>query len=251
VTGGSSGLGLALAHALAKRDIPLLLVARDQHRLEQAKKELPASTLLFAADLATKEGRRRVVELIEEKTPDLLINNAGFGLYGPALSFSSSDLQEIVEVNVQALIELSVEGARSLRQKKESGVILNISSATAFFSFPQFSIYAASKAFVNSFSAALDYELKPDGIRVLTVCPGQIQTGFRQRASGNFPQKADGIVISAEKAAALILQQIDRRKNFSIIDWHYRLFVFFGKLFPKAWLNDLLEKHIARRHNRH
>jgi uncharacterized protein len=251
VTGASSGLGKALAHELAKRGIPLILAARNRERLEAAAAELPGSPLLCVADLADPEERRKVVEIIHNKQPDLIVNNAGFGLYGPTLAHRTSELQEMVEVNVQALMELSLEGAGSLIEHKRKGMVLNISSAAGFFAYPTFSVYSATKAFVNSFSRALDEEMKPRGIRIITVCPGQIDTGFRKKASGNFPQKKDRVTMTPERAATLILEQADKGKSLSIVDWRYRLAVGLSRLVPYCLLSRLLSKGITERHAFH
>jgi uncharacterized protein len=249
VTGASSGLGKALSVALSKRGIPLVLTARNEHTLKQAALGLPDSTQLICCDLSKPEDRKKLLGVIQERKPDLIINNAGFGLYGPALSHSTSDLKEMIEVNAQALMELSLEGARALLKDKKKGTILNISSATAFFPYPTFCVYAATKAFVNSFSQGLDKEMKRHGIRILTVCPGQINTGFRTRASGNFPQKKDRISMSSEATAELILKQIEKPRSLSIIDWRYRCLLGLSRLLPKRLLQAVLEKSLEERYN--
>lgn len=248
VTGASSGLGRALSYALSKRGFSLILTARNEEELKATALHLPSSTQIIRCDLSNPTDRSKLVKIIQEQQPDLIVNNAGFGLYGPAYSHPVSNLQEIVEVNVQALIELSVAGAQTLLHNEKKGTILNISSATAFFPFPGMCVYAATKAFVNSFSQGLDSEVKRDGIRVLTVCPGQIDTGFRKRASGNFPQKKNSITMSPEKAAELILKQLDKAKPLSIVDWRYRVMVSLCKLLPGSLLQSLLEKSLKERY---
>ncbi len=248
ITGASSGLGKALAHALSQRNVDLILTARNEEKLKKAALDLPSSTQIVRCDLAHPDERKKLIELIKKQEPDLIINNAGFGLYGPVLSHPTADSAEIVEVNAQALMELSIEGARTLLEAKKKGTILNISSATAFFPFPAFCVYAASKAFVNSFSQAFDKEMKKHGIRVLTVCPGQIDTDFRKRASGNFPQKKDSRTMSPETAAKLILRQLDRPKALSIIDWRYRCAIALAKLLPQRLLLAVLERSLKERH---
>jgi uncharacterized protein len=248
ITGGSLGLGKALAHALAKRGVPLILVARSEENLKKAAAELPPSTQIFPADLSLASDRKELIALIQKKQPDLIINNAGFGLYGPALAHPVSDLREMVEVNVQALMEISLEGAKTLLSAKKKGVILNISSAAGFFSYPGLSVYAATKAFVNSFSGSFDAETKKQGVRVLTACPGQIDTGFRERASGNFPQKKDLVTMSAEDAAEMILKGVEKGKALSIMDWRYRSAVFISRLMPKWLVTAILERSLQPRH---
>ena len=248
ITGASSGLGKALSHALSKRGCALILSAKDKEKLEQASLDLPHSTELILCDLSDPQDRKRLVQVIRNKQPDLIINNAGFGLYGPAHSHPFSELEKMVETNIQAVMELSTEAVRAWLESGKKGTLLNISSASAFFPSPNFCVYAATKAFVNSFTQGLDQEIKKHGLRALTVCPGQIETNFRKRASGNFPQKANSITLSAETAAELVLEQLDKNKPFSIIDWRYRMAISLGKLLPKRLVQAVLERSLKGRY---
>ncbi len=250
ITGASSGLGEQLSYALSKRGIGLILTGRDEEKLKKVASHLPPSTQVICSDLAKSQDRKQLVEFIHKQSPDLIINNAGFGLYGPALCHPTLDLQEMIEVNIQALMELTLEGSKAMIQAKKRGVILNVSSAAAFMSYPTFCVYAATKAFVNSFSQGIHEELKREGVHVLTVCPGQIDTGFRKRASGGFPQKKDKITIDKERAVALILKQIDNLTPISIIDWRYKCLIALAKLLPKRVLFPLLEKSLRERYDK-
>lgn len=248
ITGASSGLGRALSYALSKRGFGLILTARNEEELKITAHRLPSSTEIVCCDLTNPADRSKLVKIIQEKQPDLIVNNAGFGLYGPAVSHLVSNLEEMVEVNAQALMELSIIGAQTLLNAGKTGTILNISSAAAFSPFPGMCVYAATKAFVNSFSQGLSSEMKRHGIRVLTVCPGQIDTGFRKRASGDFPQKKNSITMSSEKAADLILIQLDKAKPLSVIDWRYRFMVNLSRLLPQSLLQSILEKNLEERY---
>ncbi len=248
VTGASTGLGKALCHALSKQNIPLIIVARNEHALNKLSVELPFAAEVHRADLSQPTERKGLIHLIEKRQPDLVINNAGFGLYGDALAHPVSDFNEMIEVNIQALMEITLETAKMLSEAKKKGTILNVSSAASFFYYPTFSVYAATKAFVNHFSRALDVELKSQGIRVLTVCPGQIDTQFRKRASSGFPQQKDRRTMSPEKAAALILKQIEKGTSFSIIDWRYRCLVALAKLIPAYLLETILKHSLKNRY---
>lgn len=250
ITGANSGLGKALAILLASKGIPLFLTARSEEKLEEVARQLRSqvSVTCHHADLSDPLSRQSLLKRLQELSPDLIINNAGFGLYGDALDYSTEEQVEILEVNAKALMEISLEGARALIQAKKKGTILNISSAAAFFAFPSFSVYAASKAFVNSFSQSLDGELSSKGVRVLCACPGQINTPFSVRASqGNF-QKKRRFVISVEKAASLLYAQVEKERSLTIFDWRYRLGVFFGRFFiPKKLLTKSLRSSIRVR----
>jgi uncharacterized protein len=250
VTGASSGLGKAVCQLLAAEKIPLIIAGRNKGRLEELASDLSKHVPVESCvcDLGIDKGRLALMEMIHSHKPDLVINNAGFGLYGDVLDHSTSDQMQILEVNGNALLEISIEAARAMAGAKIKGTILNVSSAASFFVYPSFAVYAASKAFVTQFSQAFDAELAPHGIRVLTACPGQIETGFRARASKNFPQKKDSHTMSSEKAAKCILRQIKRGKSLYVFDTYYKITVFLGRLLPKSFLQKFLRKNISSRY---
>jgi short-subunit dehydrogenase len=248
VTGASGGLGKALCIALAHQGIELIAVARNQNALSALQQELTVPVTILPIDLSHPQEREPLIELIHRTSPDVVINNAGFGLYGPILSHPASSMAEMIEVNIQALAHITIEASRALIASKKKGTILNISSAAAFFSYPTFATYAASKRFVLQFSEALDEELSPQGVRVLTVCPGQIATGFRARASSHFPQQEDAYTLSQEKAARLILKQIEQGARSRVIDNRYRLMVYLSRLIPQRLLMKILSRSLSHRY---
>lgn len=250
VTGATSGLGKALCLALAKENISLIAVGRNIHQLNLLAAEVKTPIQIVQADLSQIEKRSSLRALIQEACPDLVINNAGFGLYGPAIEHSLELCQEMIQVNIQSVMELSLEAASALKKAKKPGLILNISSAAAFFSYPNFSIYAASKAFVHRFSEALDLELSIYRIRVLTICPGPIATNFRKNASLGFPQKLDPLALSCKKAVRLILKQIIQKKRVQIIGLQCRLMVFLTRFIPKGLLLRFLQKSLNTRYRK-
>ncbi len=246
VTGASSGLGKALCIALAQRQIPLILTGRNAQALRDLAATLPVSTHVIAVDLSKQEERKKLIALIHEKQPDLLINNAGFGLYGPVLSHPPEAWSDMTAVNIDAVMELTIAAATVLKDSGKWGTILNISSAAAFFSYPTFAVYAASKAFVHRFSEGMDAELSLHGIRVLTSCPGQIDTPFPQHASGGSFDPKQRVAMPVEKAVRLILKQIDRGKSVAIIDGRYRWAIALSRLIPQRWLMAFLKKRISQ-----
>lgn len=235
VTGASAGIGKELALLLAKEGFELILVAKNHQRLESAANEIGATSI--QADLATKEGVASLCAYIEKEAPDVVVNNAGIGFYGPSIERD----QDIIEINVQALVTISHAAVRACLQRKKSGIILNISSVLAFFPAPYAAVYAASKSFVNSFSYALDAEVKHQGVRVLCACPGQVATDFRVRASlGKASRQKPGLmVLDPKKVAYQLLQQIQTQKCLSVIDWRYKLLVVISRFLPNrciAWV---------------
>ena len=236
---------------LAQDKIPLFLTGRNKDALEKLQNELVLQTevSIFAADLSVPNERLALLTEISKRKPDLVINSAGFGLYGEALSHSLGEQSKMLEVNALALTEITLETARSLIEEKKAGVIMNISSAAGFFSTPSFSIYSASKAYVTHFSKSFDAEVKKHGIRILVSCPGQIKTPFRERASSGLNKNQEGFeAMSVEKAARLILKQIEGKKALQIIDFRYSAIVFIARfLLPKSLVQKWMQAEIEKR----
>ena len=249
ITGASSGLGSALARQLAERGTALFLTGRNAGRLRKLADELRHLVTVdyIACDLI--QSIEVLLQYIHEHTPDLVINNAGYTIYGNCLDHLEEQ-EKIVAVNALRPHELTLYAARSLLENKQSGVIVNISSAAAFLPFPMMASYAAAKAFISSFSQSFDAEMRPFGIRILVSLPGPILTSFAARASQkNDVQALTLLALSTEKAAALILDQIDKRKGYAIIDWRSRLGILLSRCLPKSWVAASLEKEIINRIN--
>jgi len=240
ITGTTSDLGVALAKALLKQGYHLLLTAPKQDKLEA----LPFAAKKMAADLTQRDQRKQVIAWIKPYAPQLMINNAGAGLYGPALSHPTEDQLGLLTLNAEATLELCLEGTRLM---KKPGTILNISSAAAFFPYPYFSVYSASKRFLLDFSQGFDAEVKSKGIRVLCACPGQIDTSFRIKASkGRFHEKT-AFTLSLATVIKNLLKQIEKQKPVQIIDWRYRILIAAQRWIGKSIRNRFLMKTMTRR----
>lgn len=247
VTGATSGIGEALAKLLASKGVPLLLTGRNQAKLEELRSSLKTKVEVIAADLSLKEDRKKIVDLIYDRKVDLLINNAGFGVYGEIVSAETEALLNMIELDVMAVVELTVGAAKSMKKNDQKGVIMNISSAAAFHVLPNFAVYSASKAFLNSFSYAVDFELMDAGIRVLASCPGRVATAFQSRASGGKIQAGkSGLFMTSEFAAEEIWRQIVNETPIHIFDWRYRLSTFLAYLVPTSWAAKIGRKFIKK-----
>ena len=187
VTGASSGIGKSFALQLAQKGYHVMLTARSKPNLkdlaEYIRLNYKVGANVLALDLAKVNAAGQIKQWCAELdiAPSILINNAGFGLWG---DFPALDLEEQVNMhrlNTEALIRLT-HTMLPLLAKNEKSYILNVSSTAAYQAVPTLSIYAASKAFVLSFSRALCYELKQTGISVSCLCPGPTDTGFAKRA---------------------------------------------------------------------
>ena len=223
ITGASSGLGAALAELLSEQGIPLLLAARSRNELEAVAARLCVPAEIYVVDLVDVAQRKRFLAHVSKCAPDLIINNAGRGLYGPAVEHPTSVQSDTIELNVQSVVEIALEGAKSLLRHNQSGTIVNISSAAAFFSYPTHCLYAAAKRFVLQFSQGLDRELIPHRIRVLASCPGLIDTPFSAHAGS--AAKPNFFTLSASHCARCILRQIEKGRGYEIIDWRYKWLV--------------------------
>jgi short-subunit dehydrogenase len=191
ITGASSGLGVEFARQLAGRADRLLLVARRVEAMEALRTELIAKHAklrveICAVDLGTEAGRTALVEWVDANafSPNVLINNAGLGDYGPFLQADSGRLREQMDVNMSAVVHLCHELLPLM--SRPSG-ILNVSSLAGELPMPDLAVYGASKAFVTSFSEALAVELESEGVTVACVCPGPTPTSFGKNA-----RRADG-----------------------------------------------------------
>ncbi|KAF3362419.1 hypothetical protein PHSC3_001017 [Chlamydiales bacterium STE3] len=250
VTGASSGIGEALCKLFAKKGISLIVAGRDEKRLDELKKTInqKVSMRIVPGDLSNSQDVEVLVSVIREMMPDLVINSAGFGLYGNALSHSIDQQLKMLDVNSRASLQITLSAVDTLLKNHRSGVVMNISSSAGYQVFPGFSVYAASKAFVNSFSQSLDYEYKEKGIRVLASCPGFIITNFAERAAAHCqkgPSSRKGMDV--EYAAEEIWQQIQRKKPLRIFNWKYRIAAALSHFIPTSCLAPLLHREIYKR----
>lgn len=187
ITGASAGIGAAFAQELAVRQTNLVLVARSEAKLQQLAQQLQEQYKIqvdvIVQDLTEPKAAKTVFDIVSQKglTIDLLINNAGFGEYGDFAELDGERQVEMIQLNILALVDLNHQFLPQMRQRR-SGNIINMCSVAAFQPMPYFSVYAASKAFVLSFSEALWAENRSYGVHVLAVCPGPTETNFFQEA---------------------------------------------------------------------
>lgn len=200
ITGASSGLGAEFARQLAPHAAELILVARRSELLEQVKNNLAgqkAHVTCFVADLGNDAGRASLMAFLDQNglKPDLLVNNAGLGDYGPFATSPEEKTRLQIDLNITALTMLT----HALLPRMEGhGGVLNVSSLASTLPMPELAVYAASKSYVTSFSEALAIELAPRGITVTCVCPGPTPTNFSQTA-----KRSDGTDTNRDGQALL------------------------------------------------
>jgi len=244
ITGASAGIGAELARVFAEHGHELVLVARREDRLAALADEIAAGgrqrPTLLRVDL---ERRDAVSGLAAELTsrglePQIVINNAAFGLVGRADKLSRDEQLAMIDLNVRALTELSLAFVESLARHR--GGILNVASVAAFMPGPGMAVYYASKAFVLSFSEALHQELSERGVRVTTLCPGPVPTEFQARA-GLGDRMPNVLALSAERVARIGYDGLMRGKRVVVAGIGNRIRVFLLRFMPNALLLPLLD----------
>jgi short-subunit dehydrogenase len=245
ITGASAGIGREFARQLGSRAQSLVLIARREERLndlrdEVRKQNTQLTVHVHAVDLCDKSQIDELVRWLEENKIeiDFLINNAGLGDYGP---FATSPLErddEMLQVNVVALTSLT---RRLLPQMiaRNRGAILNVSSSAGFLPIPGMSVYAASKAYVNSFSEALRAEMRGTGVTVTALCPGPVHTEFgdvAKRPGGEPDRGPEFIYVSAENTARDALAAVEADRPLLIPGLAMKLGMFLVRITPMSIL---------------
>lgn len=250
ITGASSGIGAAFARKLAARGRNVLLVARSEDKLIALCNELGRLTSIRAQYLAIdlkqpdagaqlfEETKKRELEI------DMLINNAGFGSMG---NFAKLDLDrelEIVQLNIRALVDLTHRFLQPMRERKR-GTIINVASTAGFQAVPYMATYAASKAFVLSFSEAIWEENRSHGVHVMALCPGVTETNFFEAAGMDRPPMR--ISQTPEEVVDTALRALNRHKGTVISGWTNFFTVEAERIFPRSFVTKIAGKALRSR----
>ena len=222
ITGASSGIGAAFARKLAARGRNVLLVARSEDKLITLCNELGRQTSIraqyLALDLTKPDDRLQLFEETKKRELeiDMLINNAGFGSMGDFVKLDLEREVEMIELNVTALVELTQRFLGPMRERQR-GTIINVASTAGFQPVPYMATYAATKAFVLSFSEALWDENRTHGIHVMALCPGVTETNFFEAAGIDRPPMRT--VQTPEEVVETALRALHRQKSLVISGW--------------------------------
>jgi uncharacterized protein len=249
ITGGSKGIGKAIAETLAGRGYDLLLVARSADLLEKVSTEIQTATKRIcrwlALDLAADNAAESVYNWCVENQFEvsILVNNAGYGLSGSFEKYSAKEHSEMLQVNIITLTQLTRLFLPELL-KRPSGYILNIGSSASYQAVPLLSAYAASKAYVLSFSRGLYQELRKTNVSVTCICPGPTDTNFVNRAQvGVKGQKAaERFNMSPQTVALIAVESMFLRKPEVITGAMNKLSAFFAWLLPKSLVEGVAKK---------
>jgi uncharacterized protein len=243
ITGASSGIGKALAYEFAAGGFNLMLIGRNEGALTRVAGECSTRHKVeaesFIADLSRTESVAALITAIAAKPRqyEVLVNNAGFGIHG---DFAATDIDQNIQlINVQLTAALRLTKALLPSMiARRSGRILNIASVYSFSPVPMQSVYSACKAFLLSFSSALQNELAGTGVTVTVFCPGITQTEFRSRAGIREKNKESGM--PAEAAARIAYVETLRGKHIVVPGFLNRLYVFVAQLLPSSTMPSLI-----------
>ena len=213
VTGATSGIGKAIAVNLHRRGWELILTGRNEKVLEKLKKSFGGNTEIIKADLSERKEVFKVYNFCKDKNIDLLVNNAGYGIFG---KFDKTDLDDelaMIDLNITALHILTKLFLRDFK-KRDSGYILNVASLAGFMTGALMSSYYASKNYVIRLSSAIYEELRREksNVKITVLCPAPVDTNFNNRAGVTFSIKP----VSAEYVAEYGLKRLFQGKFFAL-----------------------------------
>ncbi len=236
VTGASKGIGKEIARQLAAQGWSLLLVARSAHLLEAMKSEFEGqykvTVHVYAVDLAASDAPGKILEFcqLNQLRVQILVNNAGFGVWDKFEKSSFEELEAMNALNVTALLRMCHTFIPLLKQN-EKAWIMNVASLGAYQPLPNMALYGAGKAYVRSFSYALRAELRSSPISVTCLSPGSVTTDFAERAGSQQVIEANKrVTMTAEKCARIALKAMFRGKAETIPGWYNGLGAFLTKL---------------------
>ncbi len=242
VTGASSGIGAEIAREFARRGHGVTLVARREERLRQLADELTRAhgvrTEVVAASVAEHHGRAEMIAEIENRdlTVEVLVNNAGFGSGGRFQDIDADNEEAMVRLNCEALVGLCGAYAPKMVARAR-GAILNVGSTAGFQPLPRQATYAASKAFVNSFTEALHTDLAGTGVTATVLCPGPTESEFAEAGGlGTFDQLPSFLVDSAENVARAAVDGLAKGKRSVIPGAGNVVSAFGGRFAPRSVL---------------
>lgn len=243
ITGASSGIGKDMAKNLSELGYDLILVARRKEKLEELAKNLKTNVIIYTYDLTDEESVYKLYEITKEEDIDLLINNAGFGLFG---TFEKTDLDtelKMIDLNVKAYHILTKLFLQDF-MKKDSGHILNVCSSAGFMAGPRLSTYYATKNYITKLTMAINEELrqKKSNVKISALCPGPVATEFNKVAKGTFAIKE----ANSKDVAIYAINKTLKGKMIIVPTLKMKLALFFNRFLPYR-LQLIIAYHIQKR----
>ena len=250
ITGASSGIGAAFARKVAARGRNVFLVARSEDKLIALCNELGRLTSIraqyLALDLRNPDAGAQLFEETQKRELEIemLINNAGFGSMGDFVKLDPNHELEMLQLNIRALVDLTHRFLGPMRERKR-GTIINVASTAAFQAVPYMATYAATKAFVLSFSEALWEENRSHGVHVMALCPGVTETNFFEAAGIDRPPMRT--IQTPEEVVETALRALPREKPTVISGWTNFLTVEAERFFPRSFVTKVAGKALRSR----
>ena len=245
VTGASSGFGVDFSRELASLGCNLILTARREERLSGLKDELiqkhPISVLYFSIDLTLPGAPEHLFDLVVSNGIDIdvLINNAGFGLFGKFYDLDGVRQQEMLQLNVLALTHLTWLFVSPMIDR-HFGYVLHTSSNSAFQPAPMFTVYGASKSYILNFSEALHEELRGTGVGCTAISPGPVVTEFQQVSGEDINDPFVRLLqIQSAKVARIGIKAMLKGQSSVIPGWHIALMAWVSQLAPRRWITAI------------
>lgn len=246
ITGASTGIGYELAKLFAKDRHNLILVARDEGKLETAKNELSKCNVevkILSLDLSKSEDIQGLFNYVEmnKLNVDILVNNAGIGTFGDFSEIEWVKEEALIDINIKVLTKLTKYFLPKIIECKNGG-ILNVASTAAFCSGPRMAAYYASKAYVLNLTEAIYEECKDSGIRISCLCPGPVKTTFQDKAGIKKSESAKKYLMDEEEVAKVSYKDFKKGKLIIIPGMKNKLLVIGNKLLPRRISRKIILK---------
>lgn len=229
ITGASSGIGRDIARVLSSKGYDLIIVARNEEKLNELKSELKTNVKVIPIDLEDIKNVEKLYDEVKDDNIDILVNNAGFGLIGEFNKTSINKELSMIDLNITALHVLTKLFLTDFI-KKDHGYILNVSSSAAFEPGPLMATYYSTKSYVYNLSLALYEELRHmnSNVVISCLCPGPVNTNFNNVANCEFKVKA----LSSEYVAKYAVEKMFKKKLLIIPGFNMKLLYIFGRFVP-------------------
>jgi len=240
ITGASEGMGREFAIQLAANGYHITAVARNENKLKQLISEIGNNHSCIVADLTTVSGQGKIVQVIAEQRFDLLINNAGMGAVGRFTELLLEKYQEVLILNIETVVKLSYA---YLKTARKGDALINVSSSLAFMPMPIVGLYAATKAFVTSFSESLWYEQKSKGIYVMGLCPGIMDTNFAGHSGGGMNKPPKAMIKAPQQVVNTALKTLQSRRKPTVLT-HFtdKVFAFLFRFYTRKAIVSTMGK---------
>ena len=239
VTGASSGIGRDIAIYLSELGYELILVSRDENRLKETGKNIKTKYEIYPCDLTNKESCFRLYDKYKDEKIDILVNDAGFGLFGNSWETNIEKELKMIDLNITAVHILTKLFLKDMVERN-SGYILNVSSSAGFFSGPYLNTYYATKNYVTKYTMGIYEELrhKKSNVHISCLCPGPVDTNFNKVAGGEFSMKP----LTSDYVARYAIDKMFKNKLLIVPGFMVRLGIFGRRFVSEKFLLKIMYK---------